>query len=85
MTNDNNNEFCFICMDESSSPLLTVPCDNGHNNEKVHLKCVYEWQERSGNSCPICRNPLNEIDYTVFDKIGISLMKQFGFRKQFAM
>lgn len=75
---------CFICMDdELIGKIIKMPCNNRCNEMDVHEKCIYEWQERSYRTCPLCRQKMLEIDYKLFDKIGISLMNLYSFRKQF--
>lgn len=50
-----NGEDCCICLNSKQEGIVTSldPC--GH---MFHKKCVKQWleQERSGNTCPVCRS-----------------------------
>lgn len=51
----------------------------------VHSKCIYEWkaQKKGTGTCPLCRSPLGDIDYTPPDVLKASELKFFHPRRRF--
>lgn len=74
---------CIICFEEENT--IQIPCECQKNSkQRVHIKCLYTWQEQSNGSCPLCRNMLPEVDYRYFDKIGVQIFDKYkSFKREF--
>lgn len=82
---------CIICYGGFSAkrPPVLIPCAGKCNDAPVHAKCIFEWKETkrpftlSPSSCPLCRGPLTEMDYTPPDPLRSESLVRFSARKSF--
>ncbi len=49
---------CSICLEEYDNDKRFSLCSNFH---RFHYKCLEEWKDKNGNTCPLCRCVINKI------------------------
>ncbi|KAG2385846.1 hypothetical protein C9374_002995 [Naegleria lovaniensis] len=61
VTVEESNCTCSICLDdlEVGSKASEIPICN----HKFHPKCIETWLKDYGHTCPICKQPVSEIDF----------------------
>jgi hypothetical protein len=69
-------------------PGSLVPCSRQcSKTPNVHLKCIYEWQAQSEgggpNTCPLCRSPLERVDYEPPDLLASHTLFMTSARRTF--
>jgi len=50
---------CVICLDKKDNEMETLPC-----NHSFHKVCIDRW--RHNNTCPICREVINNDIYCIY-------------------
>lgn len=58
----NEPESCSICLNPARKTRGVKDLRCGH---RFHKKCINEWSNRGGNTCPMCRKTIDESKYKV--------------------
>jgi hypothetical protein len=85
---EDEDDTCLICMGAFSpkhkrNRRIVNPCANHCNDSPVHARCIYQWQiqwqahngKHRPASCPLCRGPLLDIDYSPPDYLRMWSLK----------
>jgi hypothetical protein len=89
-------ETCLICMEPFSETKkrdkrMPNPCSNQCNPTPMHPRCIYFWKEASNGrkkdsaTCPLCRGPLSDIEYTPPDHLRAWTFKFLEARRAFVL
>ena len=77
---DTDNNTCYICYIDCQDEDYLNPCSKNCSKHLVHKKCIYEWK-KTNNSCPLCRERLNNID--IPNLYNYNKLKNFNYRNNF--
>lgn len=93
MTDDESQEpSCLICLGKFTAkrPPVLIPCSQRCNLTPVHTRCVFEWKEQSSGgslstsgSCPLCRSPLESLEYVPPDPLACHTLFMHSARRDF--
>jgi hypothetical protein len=63
---NNETESCSICLNPARKTRGVKDLRCGH---RFHKKCINEWVEKGGNTCPMCRKSIDETKFKVSIRI----------------
>ena len=67
---------CIICWDVFRNKEY-VSILNCHNQHFFHTKCIKDWIRKGNNSCPLCRQSINDEQRSVIDNLKYQCCRLF--------